>query len=251
MSCCTSFYARPEVREFMGDCFHPGGEALTRRMLDAMRLSAGTRVLDVACGTGLTTVALARDYGVHAVGLDLGQENLQAARASAQTTGLDLSFVLGEASELPFEDDAFDAVVCECALSTFEDKPKVVSEFARITRSGGRLGLSDMAVYGELPQRLAELAGPWACLQDAQSVEQTQRMLHDAGYQITGYDDESAALHTLALELKRKLVVIGLGRISGLLGTDVDLRELREVIDQARAAVDRGAVQYYRMTASL
>jgi len=250
MSCCTAFYERPEVRELMGESFHPGGPELTARTVADMRLQPGARVLDVACGTGLSTFLLARDHGAVAVGLDLGQDNLDAARAADDAARLDVSFVLGDAAKLPFEDASFDAVLCECALSTFDDKPAVLAEIARVTRHGGRLGLSDMAVYGALPPRVAELAGPWACL-DAGTVEETQCAVLEAGFRIAACHDESAQLHALALDLKRKLVVVGLGRVSGLLGTDVDLGELRETIDEARAAVGDGVVQYFRLAASL
>ena len=250
MSCCTAFYERPEVRELMGESFHPGGPELTARTVADLRLDPGARVLDVACGTGLSTLALAREHGATAVGLDLGQDNLDTARASAHASGLDVSFVLGDAAKLPFEDASFDAVLCECALSTFDDKGVALAEIARVTRRGGRLGLSDMAVYGTLPVGVAELAGPWACL-DAGTVEQTQRAVLDAGFRIAACHDESAQLHALALDLKRKLVVVGLGRVSGLLGTDANLGELRAIIDQARAAVGSGVVQYFRLAATL
>ncbi len=250
MSCCTVFYERPEVRELMGESFHPGGAALTAATIADLGLTPGARVLDVACGTGLTTLALAREHGASAVGIDLGADNLAQARARGESDALDVTFVHGDAAELPFDDDSFDAVTCECALSTFDDNKGVLAEIARVTRRGGRLGLSDMAVYGRLPPRVAELAGPWACL-GAGTVEETQRVLLDAGFRIVTCHDESARLHELALDLKRRLVVVGLGQVSGLFEGDVDLDNLRGAIDQARAAVTEGVVQYFRLSASL
>lgn len=249
--CCSAFYERPEVVELMGESFHPGGPELTARLIDSLVLQPGQTVLDVACGLGVSTVALAKQAGVAATGIDLSETNVQRATARADVSGLSIDFVTGDAVKLPFADDSFDAVVCECALSTFEDKSAVLAEFARVTRRGGRLGLSDMAVYGALPPRVAELAGPWACLGDAEPVERTQRRLLDAGYRIGICDDESATLHTLALELKRKLVVVGLGKLGGLLDTDVSITELRAAIADARQAVRDGVVQYYRLAAAL
>ncbi|NNK33351.1 MAG: methyltransferase domain-containing protein, partial [Xanthomonadales bacterium] len=79
-SCCSTFYEQDWVRELAGDSFHPGGEALSRRTVEAMALPAGASMADLGCGTGTTALLLAGSYGLHVTGLDLSEANLERAR---------------------------------------------------------------------------------------------------------------------------------------------------------------------------
>jgi len=67
----------------------------------------------------------------------------EAAQA-AKEMGLHerVSFHRADAERLPFADQSFDAVICECAFCTFPNKPAAANEFARVLRVGGRVGLT-------------------------------------------------------------------------------------------------------------
>lgn len=245
--CCAEFYEQDWVAKIMGESFHPGGLDLSRRLGASIGLGRGDRVLDVACGTGATAAALAEAFGCEVVALDMSEKNV--ARARERHDGV--RFEIANASSLPFEDASFDVVICECAFSTFTDKAAVASEFARVLKEGGRLGLSDMCTYAPLPEGLAGMVGPWACLQDALSVEGYQRAMLDAGLRVTGYEDESQALLDLLLDLKRTLVLVGLGEMAGVLSElGLDLRSARALLDEARDLVRAGDVQYARASFS-
>ena len=96
------------------------------------------------------------------------------------------------------------------------------------------------------------MIGPWACLQDAMTVTGYQRLFLDAGLRATAYVDESAGLYTMARELKRKLVVAGLGKMVGALGDmQLDVASMRALIEQSTALVDTGVVEYARMSFAL
>lgn len=248
-ACCADFYEQDWVTALMGPSFHPGGLDSSRRLARAVNLSAGDRVLDVASGTGATARMMAEEFGCDVVGLDVSEVN--AKRASELATELSVEFQVGDAAALPFEDASFDAVICECAVSTFENKPAVASEFSRVLRRGGRLGLTDMCCYGELPERLASVAGPWACLQDALTVEGYQKLFLEAGLRATACEDESASLLEMALDFKRKLVLVGLGQMAGALAElGLDVPGARSLINEARDAVRAGSIQYYQLTFS-
>jgi SAM-dependent methyltransferase len=139
-SCCAATYSSDLVALLLGDSYHPGGLALTRRLADRLALAPGEQVLDVAAGRGTSALMLAREFAVTVDGVDLSAANMALATGAARAAGVaDAAFFVGDGAALPFPDGLFDAVVCECALCTFTDKPAAAAEFARVLRPGGTL----------------------------------------------------------------------------------------------------------------
>ena len=248
VACCAAFYEQDWVQAVLGDSFHPGGTGLTARLVRGLHLPPKSRVLDVACGIGTTARLLARDFGLSVVGLDASAVNV--TKAEGLLRGETATFVTADAARLPFPDDSFDAVVCECAVSTFADQPRVVAEFARVLRPGGVVGVTDMVVEGELPEDIAGVIAPWTCLAAARSVVGYQALFLSAGLRVVEYADESSALRKLVADLKRKLLVAGLGRSLGAVpGLDgLDIGGLRELLNRAGGLARDGTVQYARLT---
>jgi len=108
-----------------------------RRSVRALALPAGSRVLDLACGTGDLCTELVRS-GHRPVGVDLSFGMLVAARTRAPLVHAD---VLG----LPVPDGAVDGVTCGFALRNLEDLPRFFTELARVVRPGGRIALLEVA----------------------------------------------------------------------------------------------------------
>jgi ubiquinone/menaquinone biosynthesis C-methylase UbiE len=100
----------------------------------------GERALDIGCGTGNHSVWLA-EKGLTVVGLDESPAMLEVAAAKAAGTGLDVAWVLGDASAPPFEEEPFDLVVSVAALEFVEARRQVLREAMRVLRPGGRLVL--------------------------------------------------------------------------------------------------------------
>jgi SAM-dependent methyltransferase len=107
-------------------------------------LGPGDGVLDVACGPGNFSRAFARAVGDSGlvVGIDASRTMLDRGVADLGETGLrNLAFVRGDATDLPFVDDSFDAVCCFAALHLFEDPDGGLAEMTRVLTPGGRIAL--------------------------------------------------------------------------------------------------------------
>lgn len=126
-------------------CLRPGGVELTDRLLAAAALRPRAAVLDVGCGDGASVAHLTDACGCRATGLDASAARIACAGEARP----DLCFVTGLAEALPFAGASFDAVLCECVLSTVEDAGTVLAEMARVLRPGGALLASDVYARGD------------------------------------------------------------------------------------------------------
>ena len=98
-------------------------------------VTEGERVLDVGCGTGNLTLAIAEVGVAAATGIDASAPYLDFARA--RTMNPEITFELGDAYRLPYADDAFDRTLSMLTLDVLADAGRVVVEMQRVTRRGG------------------------------------------------------------------------------------------------------------------
>jgi SAM-dependent methyltransferase len=107
-----------------------------------LSLPPGTRVLDIACGTGNTAIPLAR-RGAVVTCVDIAANLLVQARERAAAENLSIAFDEGDAEQLPYADCSFDAVVTMFG-AMFAPRPALVaSEFARVLKPGGLLAMAN------------------------------------------------------------------------------------------------------------
>lgn len=129
----------------MGVTKHPGGMAATRELISLCHIGAESYVLDVGCGVGATPVYLATATGCRVVGVDLLDEMVEQARRRADAAGVAdrVEFRTADAQDLPFEDNLFDAVVSESVNVFLDVKHRAMSEYVRVSRSGGYVGMAE------------------------------------------------------------------------------------------------------------
>jgi len=110
------------------------------RVLDAAAVGPGGDVLDVACGTGVVARAALERVGDE--GSVTGLDRNRAMLAVAQRLAPAARWQFGDAGELPFDDESFDAVVSQFGLMFFADRGAAIGEMLRVTRRGGRLAVA-------------------------------------------------------------------------------------------------------------
>lgn len=250
--CCAAFYASDFARLLLGDSFHPGGTALTQRLGTLLGLGSGSIALDVASGRGTSSFHLAESFGCHIAGVDLSEENIRVASTEAERRGLSgqVTFQIGDAERLPFEDSAFDAVLCECAFCTFPSKQLAAKEFLRILKPGGCLGLSDLTKAEGAAPELEDLLSWIACIGDALPLNRYVEILSEAGFHVQEIEDHSGQLTEMVRQIQGKLltaeIMLGLKKID-LPGVDfaAGKRFARAALD----ATQRGKLGYAVLTA--
>jgi len=250
--CCAGFYGSDAARWLLADCWHPGGLALTRHLAGQLQLSAGSRLLDVACGTGGSALMIAEAFGCQVQGVDLSARNVEQATRAAAERGLSdrLSFQLGDAEGLPAAAEHFNALLCECALCIFPDKRAAAREFHRVLCPGGRLALSDVTRQPAALTGLDDLAGWVACIADALPLTAYAACLQEAGFREVQIEDRSDALQALIEQVAARLAAGEL--LAGLAQVPLSAEQLqraRGMLAAANAAVRRGQLGYGVVTA--
>lgn len=144
-----------------------------RRTRQCLELKRGQKVLDLAAGTGVSTVELQRS-GALAVACDF---SLGMLRAGKETRGRQkVPFVAGDALHLPFADGVFDAVTISFGLRNVADTAQALREMARVTRPGGRLVICEFSRPTFAPFRVVYLnylmrALPWMARRVSSNAE--------------------------------------------------------------------------------
>ncbi len=251
-ACCAAAYSSDVVALLLGDSYHPGGQALTRRLAAVMGLRTGQSVLDVASGRGTSALTLAGDYGATVVGVDLSAPNVAMADGSAKAAGLGdrVHFRTGDAEQLPVPDGSVDAVVCECALCTFPDKPAAAGEFARVLRPGGRVGITDVTVDPDrLPAELTTLSAWVACVADSRPAAEYADILAGAGLRVTSIERHDEAIARMIDQIEARLQLLQMTARATIESYGVDLGRAAPVLAAARAAVADGVLGYALLVA--
>jgi SAM-dependent methyltransferase len=138
-------WADPDVYEtFMGRWSeHLAGPFLTR-----VNVAPGGRVLDVACGTGVLTKALAQ-AGAHVIGVDASEGYLEGARL--RRSHPNIAYEHGDIRHMRFDNNVFDAAVSTLALDVIPEIEQVVAEMKRVTRPGGVVASAVTQFFGGMP----------------------------------------------------------------------------------------------------
>lgn len=236
-----------ELQQMLDDVLLPFEALLTERAL----ATGGRDVLDVGCGAGATTLAIAQALGdgARCVGVDISEPLIAAARARAASDGVRrATFIPGDAQTYPFEDRSFDTIVSRFGVMFFDDPVAAFRNLRRAARDDATLAFAawrsaaenDFMTAAEravapllpsLPERSPEAPGQFAFARR----ERIEQILAASGWRSISVNPIDAACTLPAAELLTYATRMG---PLGLIFKDID-RPLQERITAAiRAAFE-------------
>ncbi len=190
-------YEHPRWFQVMSPFLHPGGEALSLRLLSLCAFPGGAKILDLGCGPG-GTLGLLRAQGAHALGLDRSESML--ARASLHGPVL-----AGNLEAIPLEENSLEGGVCECVLSQQPRPAEVLREVRRVLQEKSLFGLNDL--FAREPgssgnDNAPESAeGPRPCSQGALLRKEMEALFLEEGFELLHFEDHSRLLREYAARL--------------------------------------------------
>lgn len=150
-------------------------------------LKPGETVVDLGCGGGFDCFLASKEVGEtgKVIGVDMTPEMIAKARENVEKMGAgNIEFRLGEIEHLPVADNSADIIMSNCVINLSPDKLSVYRDAFRVLKPGGRLAISDIVATAPLPEEIQKnLALLTACIGGATTIEDTEDMLEEAGFQ--------------------------------------------------------------------
>ncbi|MCX8172666.1 MAG: methyltransferase domain-containing protein [Archaeoglobaceae archaeon] len=122
-----------KIYDYVNPVFY--SKEMRDKVVEMAELDGNSLVLEVGCGTGFTTCAIAKRVSEEKiVCVDLSEEQIKKARNKLNT-----NFFLGDAENLPFKDKTFTAAISAGSIEYWPNPIKGIAEMARVTKSGGKV----------------------------------------------------------------------------------------------------------------
>ena len=219
-------------------------------LVEAIRGGSDSRVLDVGCGTGSTTLAVARRLGAngHGIGIDLSEPMITLARTRAVRENIPASFILANAQDHTFEPASFDRMISRFGVMFFDDSVRAFTNLRRAARDDAALQFvawrspsenpfmttaerAAAPLLPDIPPRRPDAPGQFA-FADRQKV---RRILEESGWRDVDIRPIDVACTLPERELMRYVTRLG---PLGMILHQADERTRAEVTKTVRAAFD-------------
>ena len=166
------------------DHLHGGGFTTTEAQVEVADIPRGCHVLDAGCGIGGPSRYLAGTHGCTVEAIDLTPEYIDVAGRLNALVGLDdrISLVVGSVTDLPYDDERFDVVLCQNVTMNVSDKDAMFREAFRVLKPCGFYTFSHLA---EGPEGPPIYPLPWALTPDVSFLgtpEAVLRLVSEAGF---------------------------------------------------------------------
>lgn len=132
-----------EIQAKIGITKHMGGMEATRKLLKMCRVDKTDYVLVVGSGNGVYALKIQKMTGCKILGMDISEDMVLRAQEKLEPQEKKVEFQVGNAENLDFPDGTFDVVISE-SVTGFTDKNQSISEYYRVLKSGGYVGLNEV-----------------------------------------------------------------------------------------------------------
>ncbi len=207
---------KPTIFDFqaqVGLTKHLGGMQATRSLIEGCNLEGGERVLEVGCGVGTSAVYLAQTFGCQVTGVDLSERMIQRARERAREKKVDhlTTFRTADMDQLPLPSDTFDLVFCESVLVFSKDKPKAISEMARLAIPGGLVAINESIwLHAPTDELRAWFAQDMAAEASTMRLEEWIHLMEEAGLSLVSWGPSQIEIRNEVLGLFERYGLSGL-----------------------------------------
>ena len=149
-----------DIQADFGITKHMGGQRATRELVELCHLDQNKSLLVIGCGIGSSLIYIVRQFGCRITAVDISEGMIAKAEERIKKHEMDGKIILkvADAQKIPFENNSFDAAVCESVTAFLPDKQKGLREYVRVTRPGGYVGINEVTWTKEPTPDLEEYA---------------------------------------------------------------------------------------------
>jgi ubiquinone/menaquinone biosynthesis C-methylase UbiE len=163
---------------------HPGGLALTKKIMAKENISKNMKILDVGCGTGQTSAYLAKTYHAQVYAMDIHPVMLKKAKERFIREKLPILLVKGSSEQIPFKEREFDIIIAE-SVTAFTDVQKSLKEYRRVLKPNGILITIDMTEEHPLTKVEKEELLQFYHMKELLSEQDWLKSFREAGFKRT------------------------------------------------------------------
>lgn len=149
-------------------------------------IKSGEFVLDLGSGGGFDCFLASPNAGPNGrvIGVDMTPEMISKSRKNAVLGEYsNVEFRLGEIENLPVADNIIDVIISNCVINLSPDKQRVFQETFRVLKPGGRLAISDVVAFAEIPNDvLCDLALYSSCISGAMNIDRLAELIESCGF---------------------------------------------------------------------
>ncbi len=216
---------------------------MTKRLADKVGLTSADILLDVACGHGDSVRYLRTEYGCEAVGVDLSRGLIQ--RTALLHPDEDVGLLIGDGEHLPLKDNSFTAVISECSMCLMPGFNDGLSEAFRVLKPAGKIGITDIAVDGEILSDLRDVLARFLCISPTISRMGYREALLARGFESVEAADETRSLEELLEIIKKRLFLAEILTAVGKLSIRKEqLDQGKRLLSLAKRAVEQKTLKY-------
>ena len=174
-----------DIQAKIGITIHLGGLKATKELVALCHIDPDKCVLVVGCGNGISACNILKMYGCTIVGIDISERMVVLSRRKAENEALSerVAFRVADVQDLPFRDNMFDAVISESVTSFSGHKQKAISEYVRVLKKGGYLGLNEVTWMQEPTPEMREYSINAIGGCKPESDRKWKKLLNDQGLQ--------------------------------------------------------------------